>query len=147
MLARTAATDGHIIVSYTPVGEGAAAGLTYRFLSEPSSDRSVHRIPSSEVKHISDARREELSAGYQEHEREARLEGTPQLGTGLASAPLLQFIAARMLAGEREDKADIWIKVLSADVVPEKHGTVRDVVHAAIEQRLPILRRLGIVPD
>jgi phage terminase large subunit-like protein len=82
LLARTSATDGHLIVSYTPVGEGAAAGLTYRFLSEPSSDRAVFRIRSDEVKHISEARREELSAGYQEHEREARIEGTPQLGAG-----------------------------------------------------------------
>jgi phage terminase large subunit-like protein len=82
LLARTSATDGHIIVSFTPVGEGAAAGVTYKFLSEPSSDRATFRIPSSEVKHISEARREELSSGYAEHEREARLEGTPQLGTG-----------------------------------------------------------------
>jgi hypothetical protein len=42
----------------------------------------VHRITSGEVRHISEARREELAANYQEHEREARLEGTPQLGTG-----------------------------------------------------------------
>lgn len=82
LLARASATDGHIIVSFTPVGEGAAAGVTYKFLSEPSSDRSVFRFPSSEVKHISEARREELAASYGEHEREARIEGTPQLGTG-----------------------------------------------------------------
>ena len=82
LLARTSATDGHLIVSYTPVGEGAAAGLTYRFLSERSSDRAVFRIASAEVKHISEARREELTSGYQEHERQARIEGTPQLGTG-----------------------------------------------------------------
>jgi phage terminase large subunit-like protein len=82
LLARTSATDGHIIVSFTPVGEGAAAGVTYKFLSEPSSDRAVFRIRSDEVKHISDARREELASSYAEHEREARLEGTPQLGSG-----------------------------------------------------------------
>lgn len=82
LLARTSATDGHVIVSYTPIGEGAAAGVTYKFLSEPSSDRAVFRIPSSEVKHISEARREELASSYGEHEREARIEGTPQLGTG-----------------------------------------------------------------
>jgi phage terminase large subunit-like protein len=75
LLARTSATDGHLIVSYTPVGEGASAGLTYKFLSEPSSDRSVHRITSGEVRHISEARREELAANHQEHEREVRLEG------------------------------------------------------------------------
>jgi phage terminase large subunit-like protein len=82
LLARTAASDGHIIVSFTPVGDGAAAGVTYRFLSEPSSDRVAFRIPSEEVRHISAERREELSAGYQDHEREARLEGTPMLGAG-----------------------------------------------------------------
>ncbi|WP_445215680.1 terminase large subunit domain-containing protein [Bradyrhizobium sp. Pa8] len=82
LLARTSATDGHLIVSFTPVGEGAAAGVTYKFLSEPSSDRAVFRIPSAEVKHISESRREELSSGYAEHEREARIEGTPQLGAG-----------------------------------------------------------------
>jgi phage terminase large subunit-like protein len=82
LLARTSASDGHVIVSYTPVGEGAAAGLTYRFLSEPSADRAVFRIPSEEVRHISAERREELASGYLEHEREARLEGTPQLGAG-----------------------------------------------------------------
>jgi phage terminase large subunit-like protein len=82
LLARTTATDGHLIVSYTPVGEGGAAGLTYRFLSEPSADRAVFRIRSEEVKHISEARREELGAQYTEAERETRIEGTPQLGAG-----------------------------------------------------------------
>jgi phage terminase large subunit-like protein len=82
LLARTSATDGHLIVSFTPIGEGAAAGVTYKFLSEPSSDRAVFRIASSEVKHISEARREELSSSYSDAEREARMEGTPQLGTG-----------------------------------------------------------------
>lgn len=70
-----------------------------------------------------------------------------RLGTGLTSPPLVQFIAARLLAGEREDNADAWIETLSADVVPEKRDTVRSVVHAAIEQRVPILRQLQIVPD
>lgn len=82
LLARTSATDGHLIVSYTPVGAGGAAGLTYRFLSEASTDRSTHRITGAEAKHISAERREELGAGYSEAERETRLEGTPQLGTG-----------------------------------------------------------------
>jgi hypothetical protein len=70
-----------------------------------------------------------------------------RLGTGLTAPPLLQFITARLLGGEREDNADAWIKALSADVVPEKHDKVREVVHTAIEQRLPILRQLRIVPD
>ena len=51
-----------------------------------------------------------------------------------------------MLNGEREDDADIWIERLSRDVLPEKHGRVREVVTTAVEQRVPVLRRLGIVP-
>jgi phage terminase large subunit-like protein len=82
LLARTSATDGQIIVSFTPVGAGGASGLTYKFLSEPSSDRAVFRIRSEEVRHISAARREELSESYSDAERETRLEGTPQLGAG-----------------------------------------------------------------
>jgi phage terminase large subunit-like protein len=82
LLARTSAVDGHLIVSYTPIGEGAAAGVTYRFLVEPSSDRAPFRIPGTEVKHITEERRAELTAEYSDAERETRLEGTPQLGTG-----------------------------------------------------------------
>ena len=82
LFARTSATHGHLIVSFTPVGEGAGGGVTYKFLSEPSADRSVHRIRGEEAKHISAERREELAAGYSEAERETRLEGTPQLGSG-----------------------------------------------------------------
>jgi phage terminase large subunit-like protein len=82
LYARTSAVSGHLIVSYTPIGDGGASGVTYKFLSEPSPDRSVHRITSGEVKHISAERHEELSAGYSDAERETRLEGVPQLGSG-----------------------------------------------------------------
>jgi phage terminase large subunit-like protein len=82
LLARTSATDGHLLVSYTPVGASGSSGLTYRFLSEPSSDRAIFRIRGEEVKHISAERREVLSGEYDDAERETRLEGTPQLGAG-----------------------------------------------------------------
>ena len=70
-----------------------------------------------------------------------------RLGGGLAAPTLVQFIAGRLLDGEREDRADAWIKQLSHDVLPEKHDRVREVVATAIEQRIPVLRRLGIVPQ
>jgi phage terminase large subunit-like protein len=82
LLARTSAVDGHLIVSYTPIGDGAAAGVTYRFLVEPSSDRQPFRITSIEAKHITPERRAELVGEYSDTERETRLEGTPQLGAG-----------------------------------------------------------------
>jgi len=70
-----------------------------------------------------------------------------RLGGGLPAATLVQFIAGRLLDGQREDDADAWIAQLSRDVLPEKHDRVREVVTAAIEQRVPVLRRLGIVPQ
>lgn len=70
-----------------------------------------------------------------------------RLGTGLSAPPLIQFIASRLLSGEREDNADAWIEALSADIMPDKRDTVRPVVLAAIEQRVPLLRQLQIVPE
>ena len=79
---------------------------------------------------------------------------TPELPRTLADVhidgetpvPQVQFITARLLSGEREDDAKAWIETLIADIVPEKHDKVRSVVHAAIEQRVPILRQLQMVP-
>jgi hypothetical protein len=102
--------------------------------AQPDSADRLNRVFGSRIHSIVDAK---TSGGL----------ASSRLGTGLTAAPLLQFITARMLAGEREDNSDAWIKALSADVIPEKHDTVRSVVHTAIEQRLPILRRLRIVPD
>lgn len=101
---------------------------------QPDSANRLNRVFGSRVHSIVDAKTSGGLASW-------------RLGTGLTAPPLMQFIAARLLSGEREDKADAWIKALSADVVPEKHDTVRNVVHTAIEQRLPILRQLRIVPD
>jgi hypothetical protein len=101
---------------------------------QPDGANRLNRVFGSRVHSIVDAK---TSGGL----------ASSRLGTGLTAPPLLQFLTARLLDGEREDNADAWIKALSADVIPEKHDTVRKVVHTAIEQRLPILRQLRIVPD
>jgi phage terminase large subunit-like protein len=69
LLARTSACDGHLIVTYTPIGQGAAAGVTYKFLTEQSPDRAAFRIAGSEVRHISPERREELAGSYTDAEQ------------------------------------------------------------------------------
>jgi phage terminase large subunit-like protein len=82
LLARTAATNGAIMVSFTPAGEGGGMGVTYRFLSEPSADRAVFCIRPEEVRHISPERLAELAEQYPDHERLTRIEGAPALGSG-----------------------------------------------------------------
>jgi phage terminase large subunit-like protein len=48
LLARGAACDGHIILSFTPAGPEGALGITQRFLAEPSPDRrsSICGVPT-----------------------------------------------------------------------------------------------------
>ena len=82
LYARTFASNGIILVSYTPIGPGAASGVTYRFLSESNPDRGVHRITSEEARHIPAERRAELEENIPDHEKDARLEGLPALGSG-----------------------------------------------------------------
>lgn len=116
------------------VGSHQAQVATRLNGDQPDSANRLNRIFGSRVRSIVDAKTSGGLASW-------------RLGTGLTAPPLLQFMAARLLSGEREDNVDAWIDALSADVVPEKRDTVRNVVHTAIEQRLPILRRLQIVPD
>jgi phage terminase large subunit-like protein len=78
LIARTTATDGLLFLSYTPLKGGGQ--LTYRFLNEYSPDRIDIRITGNDAKHISAERREQLAENYLPHEREARIEGIPQLG-------------------------------------------------------------------
>jgi hypothetical protein len=70
-----------------------------------------------------------------------------QLGTGLMAPKLIQFIAGRLIGGEREDDAESWVDTLAADVPPDKRERVQGLVQSALETRVPILRRLGIVPE
>jgi len=58
---------------------------------------------------------------------------------------LLQFIAGRLLSGEDEKDIDAWVAALSGDVRPEELDTLRKFIHAALEQRVPLLRQLQIV--
>lgn len=70
-----------------------------------------------------------------------------RLGTGFLAPRLIQFIAARLLAGEREDAAPRWIETLSADVAHDDREKLAKLVELAVIQRVPVLRRLGIVPE
>ncbi|TAJ83503.1 class I SAM-dependent methyltransferase [Reyranella sp.] len=101
---------------------------------QPDSADRLNRVLASRVESIAEARPYSGLA-------------SSRLGGGLSAPPLLQFIAGRMLCGEREDRAEAWIERLASDILPEKHDKVREVVNTAIEQRVPVLRQLRIVPE
>jgi phage terminase large subunit-like protein len=80
--ARTFATKGRIMVSFTAIGELGATGLAYKLLNEPSPNRAVFWISEEEAVHINTARSAEIADSLPENEVETRLRGTPALGLG-----------------------------------------------------------------
>ena len=68
------------------------------------------------------------------------------LGTGVVTPKLIQFIAGRLLAGDREDAAEAWAAELSAGLDEAGQREVPELIARAVETRLPLLRALGIVP-
>ncbi|GAC1346813.1 MAG: methyltransferase regulatory domain-containing protein [Acetobacteraceae bacterium] len=69
-----------------------------------------------------------------------------KLGAGFLVPRLVQFLAARLIAGERDADAPEWIRVLSSTAEPDQHEEVVRLVTVAMEGWLPTLRALGIVP-
>jgi hypothetical protein len=99
---------------------------------QPAGADRLNRLLGGRVTSVVDGRGLALACG--------------RLGTGLVVSTLIQFIAGRLLNGESEKDADAWVTALSGDVRPEEISTLRKVIHTALEQRVPLLRQLQIVP-
>jgi hypothetical protein len=99
---------------------------------QPEGANRLNRLLGSRITSVADARTSGLACS--------------RLGTALTAPPILQFIAARLLGGENEDSAEAWLDAMGPGIRPEKRDTVRKVIHTAIDQRVPILRQLQIVP-
>ena len=79
-LTRTNATNGMTLITFTPL-----LGLTEvvrRFLMEKPAGTHVTTMTIFDAAHYSDEQRAAIIATYPEHERKARTEGIPQLGSG-----------------------------------------------------------------
>lgn len=77
---RTNNSGGPVFMTFTPL-----LGMTttvMRFLNEKHEDRSVTNMTISDVEHYSDEQKRRILASYPAHEREARANGTPMLGSG-----------------------------------------------------------------
>lgn len=79
-LARTAATDGIIMMTFTPLL--GMSQVVMRFVLQKVSGTHVTSMALEDAPHISEERRLELLAAYPEHARDARARGIPQLGSG-----------------------------------------------------------------
>jgi phage terminase large subunit-like protein len=94
LLARTMDRNGSILISYTAIGM-CPDDVDAVFFNTSGSDRLLVVIPTEEVKHISEERREALARELPEEEIETRLHGTPMQGRGAIFDPALIARATR----------------------------------------------------
>lgn len=80
ILTRITATQGMVFTTFTPLK--GPTGVVLRFTDQKSSDRGLVTMTIDDAKHISEAERAKVIAGYLPHEREARAKGVPALGSG-----------------------------------------------------------------
>ena len=99
---------------------------------QPEAAHRLNRVLGARVTSVVDGRGSALACA--------------RLGTGLSAPTLIQFIVGRLLNGENEKDVEAWLAAVSGDILPEKLDTVRKVIHTALEQRVPLLRQLRIVP-
>lgn len=79
-LTRTNATGGMTLITFTPL-----LGMTEvvrRFLLDKPEGTHVIQMTIHDAEHYTDEQRRAIIATYPEHERKARIEGLPQLGSG-----------------------------------------------------------------
>jgi len=79
-MARIAATRGMTWITFTPLL--GMSEVVRRFLQEGSPDRAVVTMTIADALHIAPEERQRIIDGYPAHEREARINGVPMLGSG-----------------------------------------------------------------
>lgn len=79
-LTRTAATGGMAMMTFTPLL--GMSKVVKRFINEKDDARAVVQMGIADAAHYTPEERARIIASYPEHEREARANGTPVLGSG-----------------------------------------------------------------
>ncbi len=79
-MTRTNVAMGPVYLTFTPLQ--GMSDVVRRYLSEPSTARSVTTMTIHDVGHYTDAQRAAIIASYPAHERDARTMGVPMLGSG-----------------------------------------------------------------
>lgn len=80
-LSRTNATGGIVFLTFTPLM--GMTRLVFDFWKNPTKDRALVSMGIADAKHISPEQRQQIIDSYRPHEREARTNGVPSVGSGL----------------------------------------------------------------
>jgi len=107
-LARITARSGMTFITFTPLL--GMSDVVRRFLSESSPDRAHVQMSIADALHIPETERERIIAGYPEHEREARVNGVPMLGSGRVFP-----IAESAIVVDPFDLPHYWPRIVGLD--------------------------------
>ena len=108
-LTRTMGCNGIIILTFTPLK--GRSKVVLRFLDDPSPTRNYVSMTLMDAEHIPEEQRAAIIASYPEHQREARVNGTPMMGEGL-----VYEIAPGMISEPAIDMLPPhWTKLWSVD--------------------------------
>ena len=109
-LARIGERDGIAWVTFTPLL--GRSEVVIRFLDTPSPDRIFTTMTIDDALHIPAERRQKIIEGYAPHEREARANGVPMLGSGrIFMTPEDAIVEARI-----ERVPEEWAKIWGIDI-------------------------------
>jgi len=95
-LARTVATNGVVMCTFTPLR--GRTDVVIRYMSVPSEDRDYVQMTIDDAPHIAPEERERKIAAFAPHERDARARGIPMMGSGLVY-PIAESAVVFDLAG------------------------------------------------
>ena len=161
-MARFTATKGMLYMTFTPL-KGRST-VVMRYLDEVSPDRGIVHMRMEDALHIPPEERAKIIAGYQAHEREARANGEPMLGSGriftvaeetIREAHIEQvprewakiwgidigidhpFAAALLLWDKDADTIHVHHTVRMADGMPMNHAQAMRAIGAAVPVAWP----------
>lgn len=137
-LTRTNATGGLAWMTFTPLL--GMSDVVKRFLIQKSPDRIVTTMRIEEAEHYSADQRQRIIDSYPEHEREARANGVPVLGSGRVFP-----IAESMLREGAIAIPALWPRIVGIDfgwqhptaAVWLAHDTEADCIHVYDCYRAP----------
>ena len=95
-LTRTNARGGIVTLTFTPL-QGMSA-VVRRFLSDKPAGAAVTRMTIDDAEHYTPEQRAAIIATYPAHEREARINGVPTLGSGRIFAVPEETLAEQQVA-------------------------------------------------
>jgi phage terminase large subunit-like protein len=157
ILTRTTATDGMVMVTFTPL-QGRSNVVT-KYMDEPADSRAYIVMTIEDAEHIPAEKRAAIIAAWPAHERDARARGIPMMGSGrifpypheaIIEQPILHipaywvkgwgidfginhpFAANLMLWDKDNDVIHVHATIRMADALPLQHAQPMLIQGAAV---------------